>query len=91
MATHFHTACSYIGGVSVLLFFAKAMMSWRAFIDEMSSPTTASPAGLIFMTMALAFVGKGDAGEMFVLLAAFLHLVLVAWFIYMSIAYQTMP
>ena len=28
-------------------------------MDEMSSPTTASPMGLVFMTMALSFVGKG--------------------------------
>jgi len=59
-------------------------------MDEMSSPTTASPSGLIFMTMALSFVGKGDVGAMLVVLASFLHLVLVVWFIYMSMAYGTM-
>ena len=57
----------------------------------MSSPTTASPAGIIFMTMSMAFAGKGDVGEVLVLLASFLHLILVVWFIYMSLAYQTMP
>lgn len=74
-----------------MLFLAKAMLNWRSFIDEMSSPTTSSPAGLIFMTIALAFIGKGDIGEMLVILASLLHLVLVVWFIYMSLAYQTMP
>jgi len=90
LATRFHTVCSYIAGVSVMLFFAKAMWCWRVFIDEMSSPTTSSPSGLIFMTMALSFVGKGDVGEIIVILASFLHLVLVVWFIYMSMAYGTM-
>ena len=75
-----------------MTFFAKAISCWRVFIDEMSSPTTASPAGLIFMTMALSFVGMGDGvGMVLVFLASFLHLVLVVWFIYMSLAYQTMP
>lgn len=62
-------------------------------MDEMSSPTTASPSGLIFMTMALGFVGKdwGDLGMILVFIASLLHLVLVVWFIYMSLAYQTMP
>ena len=64
-------------------------------MDEMSSPTTASPMGLVFMTMALGFVGKGPGmmslGAILVFVASFLHLVLVVWFIYMSLAYQTMP
>lgn len=74
-----------------MLFLGKAMFNWRSFIDEMSSPTTSSPAGLIFMSIALAFTGKGDIGELLVIFASLLHLVLVAWFIYMSLAYQTMP
>lgn len=74
-----------------MLFLVKAILCWRSFIDEMSSPTTSSPAGLIFMTMAMAFIGKGEIGEMLVILASLLHLVLVIWFIYMSLAYQTMP
>lgn len=91
IATRFHTACCYIAGTSVMLFFAKAILCWRVFIDEMSSPTTASPMGLIFMTMALSFVGRGDVGEALVFAASLLHLVLAVWFIYMSLAYQTMP
>eukprot|EP00984_Skeletonema_dohrnii_P004142 scaffold1439_cov118-Skeletonema_dohrnii-CCMP3373.AAC.6 len=91
VATKFHTICSYVGGLSVALYAAKAMLFGRVFIDEMSSPTTASPAGLIFMTMALAFTGKGAAGAVAVFVASFLHLALLLWFIYMSLAYQTMP
>ena len=93
VATQFHTVCSYTAGLGVLLFFVKAALSWRVFMDEMSSPTTASPCGLIFMTMALGFVGKdwGNMGLILVFIASLLHLILVVWFIYMSLAYQTMP
>ena len=91
MAVMFHTVCSYVGGLSVALYAAKAMLFGRVFIDEMSSPTTASPAGLIFMTMALAFTGKGPEGAVAVFVASFLHFALLLWFIYMSLAYQTMP
>ena len=67
-----------------MLLGAKAMFYWVVFVEEMSSPTTASPGGLIFMTMALSFVGEGgDMGAALVFLASFLHLVLVVWFIYM--------
>ena len=62
-----------------MLFFAKTTWCWRVFIDEMSSPTTVSPSGLIFMTMALSFVGKVDVGAVIVILASILYLVLVVW------------
>ena len=91
VATKFHTVCSYVAGTTMSLYAAKAILFGRVFIDEMSSPTTASPAGLIFMTMALAFTGKGAAGAVLVFVASFLHLALLLWFIYMSLAYQTMP
>ena len=92
LATRFHDACCYIGGISAMLFFVKAIWCWRAFLDEMSSPTTASPGGLIFMTVAMAFAGRGGAVEEALAFAAStLHLALVVWFIYMSLAYQTMP
>lgn len=61
-------------------------------MDEMSSPTTASPSGLIFMTLAMSSVGQfGSVGGVLVFVASFLHLILVVWFTYMSLAYQTMP
>lgn len=92
LAIRFHNICSYIAGISVLLFFVKAILCWRVFIDDMSSPTTSSPSGLIFMTLALSAVGQfGNVGGMVVFIASSLHLVLVIWFIYMSLAYQTMP
>lgn len=92
IAIQFHKMCSYVGGISVLLFFFKAILCWRVFMDEMSSPNTASPSGLIFMTLALSFVGQfGSLGGGVVFVASLLHLVLVVWFIYMSLAYQTMP
>lgn len=61
-------------------------------MDDMSSPTTSSPSGLVFMTLALSAVGQfGSVGGILVFVASSLHLVLVIWFIYMSLAYQTMP
>lgn len=92
LAIRFHNICSYIAGTSVLLFFVKPISCWRIFIDDMSSPTTSSPSGLIFMTLALSAVGQfGNVGSILVFIASSLHLVLVIWFIYMSLAYQTMP
>merc|ERR1719162_2638401 len=59
LALMFHLACSTIAGTLVVLFFAKVFFAWRVVIDEMCSPTTSSPAGLICMTMVCVFAGHG--------------------------------
>lgn len=60
-------------------------------MDEMSSPTTASPAGLLCMTAVCVFTGRGLVGQILVSTAAFIHLGLVIWFIYMALAYNILP
>ena len=60
-------------------------------MDEMSSPTTASPAGLLCMTAVCVFTGRGLVGQILVSTAAFIHLGLAIWFIYMALAYNILP
>jgi tellurite resistance protein TehA-like permease len=91
IAVHFHFACSMFGGFLALLFISKLLVARRVVFDELSSPTTASPAGLICMTIAIVAAGRGLVGQVLVSLAASVHLCLVIWFIYMALAYQIMP
>jgi hypothetical protein len=91
VAVHFHFTCSTIAGLLALSFFAKVLLAARVVLDEMSSPTTASPAGLICMTTVCVFAGRGLLGQCLVTAAATLHLCLAGWFIYMALAYHIMP
>jgi len=91
VAVYFHYACSVVAGVMAMLFFAKVILARRVVIDELSSPTTASPAGLICMTMVCVFAGRGIVGQVLVTLAAGMHLCLASWFIYMALAYRILP
>lgn len=91
LAVNFHFACSAIAGVIALVFVLKVFLATQAFLDEMSSPTTASPAGLICMTLVCVFAGRGLVGQIFVSLASCIHLCLVIWYIYMALAYHIMP
>ena len=81
VAVYFHYFCSTLSGLLALLFFAKIFLAWRVVMDEMSSPTTSSPAGLICMTMVCVFAGRGLIGQILVTMAACMHLCLAAWFV----------
>lgn len=90
-ALNFHEACSFLAGLLILLVLSKLALARRLVLDELSSPTTATPAGLICMTIVIIFAGQGMFGEIAVLVASSLHLCLAVWFIYMALAYHIMP
>jgi hypothetical protein len=91
VALKFHWACSTIAGLLALTFFTKLLVARRIAFDELSSPTSATPAGLICMTLDVVFAGRGFAGMCVVMLSSFIHLCLAVWFIYLALAYHMMP
>jgi hypothetical protein len=78
VALRFHFACSSVAGVLAMAFVLKVVLATRVVMDEMSSPTTSSPAGLICMTTVCVFAGRGLIGQLFVSVAAAVHLCLVS-------------
>jgi hypothetical protein len=91
VAMYFHFGCKITAGLMSMAFLAKVLLATRVVLDEMSSPTTASPAGLLCMTTVCVFAGRGVIGQIMVTAAACVHLGLVIWFIYMALAYHIMP
>jgi hypothetical protein len=91
VAVNFHFACSAFAGVLTMLFGLKIVLATRVVLDELSSPTTASPAGLLCMTMVCVFAGRGWIGQVLVAVASAMHLCLAVWFIYCALAYHIMP
>jgi hypothetical protein len=91
IAVGFHYACTIVSGLLAMLLVAKILLATRVVVDEMSSPTTSSPAGLLCMTAVCVFAGRGMIGRVIVSTAACFHLALAIWFIYMALAYNIMP
>jgi hypothetical protein len=91
LALGFHYACKISAGILAMLFVLKILFSARVVMDEMSSPTTASPAGLLCMTTVCVFAGHGSIGQFMVTAAAGIHFCLALWFVYMALAYRIMP
>lgn len=91
VALNFHQACSLFAGVIAFLFVLKIFMARKVVIDEMYSPTTSSPAGLICMTIVCVAAGRGLIGQFFVTLAAAMHFCVAVWFIFMAGHYGILP
>ena len=91
IAIGFHYTCTVVSGLLAMLLVSKILLATRVVMDEMSSPTTSSPAGLLCMTAVCVFAGRGIVGQIIVSTAAFIHLGLAIWFIYMALAYNIMP
>ncbi|GKY98530.1 hypothetical protein MPSEU_000810000 [Mayamaea pseudoterrestris] len=91
LASAFRLSCLLIGGLMALTFLAKLIFYHRIVVDELSSPTTAAPAGLVCAAFAIVFAGKGLCGMIVVAAASMVHVCLVIWFIYMAMAYRIMP
>lgn len=91
VALKFHFGCSMVAGMLASTFILKLILARRVVFDELSSPTTAAPAGLFCMVLDIVFAGRGLLGQVVVSMAGFVHLCLAIWFIYMALVYQIMP
>jgi hypothetical protein len=91
IAIAFHYSCKVISGLLAMLVVAKILLATRVVMDEMSSPTTSSPAGLLCMTCVCVFAGRGLIGQVIVSIAGCVHFGIAIWFIYMALAYRIMP
>ena len=90
-AVRFHYFCSSIAGSLAFCFILKVIVAFRVVTDEMSLPTTSSPAGLTCMTLVLVGAGQGMIGQFVVTLASTAHLCIACWFIYTALAYHILP
>jgi hypothetical protein len=63
VAVDFHWGCSTIAGVLASLFICKLIIAPKVVFDELGSPTTAAPAGLLCMTLDVVFAGRGIIGQ----------------------------
>lgn len=90
-ALYFHYVCSAFAGLLVLLFVMKIIVAPHVVLDELTNPTTSSPAGLLCMTVVCVFAGRGWVGQGLVFLMSSLHLLLAIGFIYTALAYKILP
>jgi len=90
-AVYFHFFCSAVSAAGIVVFVLKMIVAFPVVKEELSHPTTAAPAGLICMATFKVFSGWGWEGEVLVVSAAVVHMVLAMWFVFISMAYSSLP
>jgi len=89
---HFHYLCSTIAFILSSFLLGKILIAFPVVRDELANPTTAAPLGLLFMAFMKVFAGNfGSVGEGITFVAAGLHTIVAAWFIFISVVYKTLP
>jgi hypothetical protein len=82
----FHYFCHCVALTCCILFIAKCILAWKVVADELSNPTTATPIGVVCITLICVAAGRfGPIGECAVLLTSAFHVLISFWFIYMAV------
>mmetsp|Transcript_20862 Transcript_20862/g.25828 ORF Transcript_20862/g.25828 Transcript_20862/m.25828 type:complete len:503 (+) Transcript_20862:503-2011(+) len=87
----FHFFCSGVAFIAIAIFVLKMIVAFPVVREELSNPTTAAPAGLICMACFKVFSGWGWEGKAITLTVAAVQVVLALWFVFISLAYSTLP
>ena len=85
MALSFHDTCFFIGGCLAMSFLLKSILAWQVVADQLSNPTTATPVGVMCITLVCVFAGRGIVGEVIVIIVSTFHCLFAFWFLYMAI------
>lgn len=60
-ALFFHNCCTTVAGILAILFLFKVAIAWRVVADDLSNPATATPFGVICITLVCVFAGRGTS------------------------------
>ena len=85
-ALGFHLICHTVAAMCCLLFFGKLILAWKLVADELSNPTTATPMGVVCITVICVLAGRfGSFGKYGVLSVSAFHVLLSFWFLYIAV------
>jgi hypothetical protein len=85
-AITFHYICHCVAFTCCFLFIAKCILAWKVVADELSNPATATPIGVVCITLICVAAGRfGFIGEWTVLITSAFHVLISFWFIYTAV------
>jgi hypothetical protein len=84
-ALYFHFACSMFAAILASFFLAKVIFAWRVVSDDLTNPVTATPVGVICITLEVLFAAAGKVGEVGVIVVAIFHGFFAFWYLYVAV------
>jgi hypothetical protein len=86
VALTFHYFCHLVALTCCLMFVSKCFLAWKVVADELSNPATATPIGVVCITLICVAAGRlGAIGEWVVLIVSAFHVLISFWLIYMAV------
>jgi hypothetical protein len=83
---YFHFLCHSFAALLAFIFILKVLLSWKSVHDDLTNPVTATPVGVICITLEVLFAAAGDIGSLGVILTSIFHSIFAVWYVYVSVA-----
>lgn len=82
---NFHFGCHILAAILASFFLMKICLAWRAVVDDLTNPVTATPVGVICITLEILFAAAGEIGEIAVLAVTIFHALFSLWYLYVAV------
>ena len=82
---YFHFGCHILAAILASFFLMKICLAWRAVVDDLTNPVTATPVGVICITLEILFAAAGEIGDVAVLAVSMFHALFAFWYLYVAV------
>jgi hypothetical protein len=83
-ALYFHFTCTFVAAILAFFFLSKLVLAWRVVSDDLLNPVTATPVGVICITLEVLFAVSGNLGMCLVFAVSFFHAIFAFWYLYVA-------
>ena len=81
----FHFGCHILAAVLAFFFLMKVCLAWRTVEDDLTNPVTATPVGVICITLEILCAAAGEIGGVAVIAVSIFHGLFSFWFLYVAV------
>lgn len=82
---YFHFGCHIFAAIIASFFLLKVCLAWRLVSDDLTNPVTATPVGVICITLEIVFAAGGTVGALGVLVVSVFHGLFAFWYLYVAV------
>jgi hypothetical protein len=82
---YFHFGCHIFAAIIASFFLLKVCLAWRVVSDDLTNPVTATPVGVMCITLEIVFAAGGTAGALGVLVVSVFHGLFAFWYLYVAV------
>jgi hypothetical protein len=82
---YFHFSCTIFAAILASFFLLKVVLAWRVVSEDLANPVTATPVGVICITLEVICAAGGKFGKVGVFVVAIFHGLFAFWYLYVAV------